>query len=71
MTLREVLTSLLLLSGVAFIGIRQMERVAWINEMRYSDGVDKANMVYIWHVFQEPKDGMPHARRPKTVNHRS
>lgn len=31
----------------AFITFRTKERTIWINEARYADGVDRANMVYI------------------------
>lgn len=31
----------------AFVAYRTIERRAWINEVRYSDGVDRQNMAYI------------------------
>ena len=34
---------------LAFMSYRQMERTAWINEIQYAQGADRAKMVHIHH----------------------
>lgn len=64
MTLKqERLCALSFLMVIPFFTYRQIERNAWMNEIRYSQGIDDANVTEIYRVMNKPFPSMAHHRR--------